>query len=354
MRALHLALSLSVLACNHHHAATSGDDDDTGVDASISCGSDGDCPSGEQCDTTTGTCIGGCGGQHLDLTYVPPNLGIVLDRSCSMTQVLAGSNETKWEAAVGALSDVLATYSTKVRWGMTLFPDTVGEACTQGAIPFPIADNNAQPIADRLNAALGSNDADYPDNPCVTPIDTGVEQEATDPALADTTRKSYLMLVTDGAQAGCSAGGSAAGAEQAVATLFGSGVATYVVGFGSEVNAKELTKLADAGGVPNTMGSNAYYSADTAAELDDVFKQIAANVVSCTYAVSQTPPDLDETYVIYSGSTLVPRDPTHMDGWDYDPNAMTLTVYGNYCSELENGIVTDIDVVFGCPSPPIF
>ncbi|HEY0255790.1 MAG TPA: hypothetical protein VGC41_29885, partial [Kofleriaceae bacterium] len=31
-----------------------------------------------------------CGGVHLDLAYVPPNLGIVLDRSCSMKKALDG------------------------------------------------------------------------------------------------------------------------------------------------------------------------------------------------------------------------------------------------------------------------
>jgi hypothetical protein len=358
MRVLTIALLSSsiAVACSHHRSPNGDDDnnDTAGPDAAIACGSDADCPTGEQCDPTSGTCLGGCGAQHLNLTYVPPNLGIVLDRSCSMTKELKGSDETKWEAAVGALTDVLTTYSTKVRWGMTMFPDNSGSACTQDAIPFPIADNNAQPIAARLQAALGSGDPDYPDFPCVTPIDTGIEQAGTDPALLDTTRKSYLMLVTDGAQAGCSAGGSAAGAEAAVTQLFSQGVATYVVGFGSEVDGKELTTLANDGGVPNTMGSNAYYAADTAAELDSVFQQIASNVVSCTYAVDQTPPDLDETYVVFSGNTLVPRDQTHMDGWDYDPSAMTLTLYGNYCSELETGVVVDFDVLFGCPTPPIF
>ena len=355
MRVLRFALLSSslVLAC-HHASPNNGDDDTAGPDAAIACGSDADCPTGEQCDPTTGTCLGGCGAQHLDLTYVAPNLGIVLDRSCSMAKPLEGSGETKWESAVGALHDVLNSYSTKVRWGMTMFPDTTGNKCTQDAIPFPIADNNAQVIDARLQQALGSADPDYPAGPCVTPIDTGIEQAATDPALMDPMRKSYLMLVTDGAQAGCDAGGSGSGAEAAVTQLYLQGVSTYVVGFGSEVDVGELTRLANDGGVPNMSGSAAYYAADSGSDLDNVFHQIASQVVSCTYAVDQTPPDLDETYVIYSGNTLVPRDQTHMDGWDYDPTAMTLTIYGNYCTELEDGVVTDIDVVFGCPSPPIF
>jgi hypothetical protein len=348
-----LSCCASFVACSHHHSAT-GDDDDGTSDASnpVACGSDADCGSDEHCDLGSHTCIGGCGGQHLDLTYVPPNLGIVLDRSCSMTNDLQGTQTTKWQAAVGALNDVLGSYATQVRWGLTLFPDTTGDKCTQDAIPFPIADANGPPISALLTASLQSTDPNYPDNPCVTDIDSGIEMAATDPALTQTDRKSFLMLVTDGAQSGCDAGGGASGAEAAVTNLFAAGVATYVVGFGSEVDGNELTKLANDGGVPNN-GATAYYKADTAAELDMVFQQIASDVVSCQYTVNQSPPDLDETYVIYSGNTLVPRDTTHMMGWDYDSTSMTLTVYGSYCTELKTHVVTQVDVVFGCPSPPI-
>ena len=100
-------------------------------------------------------------------------------------------------------------------------------------------------------------------------------------------------------------------------------------------------------------GAKPYYQADTAAQIDAVFQQIASQVVSCTYMVNQTPPSLDETYVIYSGSTLVPRDTTHVAGWDYDPATMLLTVYGTYCDQLKTHVVTSVDVVFGCPTPPI-
>ncbi|HEX7699121.1 MAG TPA: hypothetical protein VF403_00280, partial [Kofleriaceae bacterium] len=50
------------------------------------------------------------------------------------------------------------------------------------------------------------------------------------------------------------------------------------------------------------------------ADLDTVFQQIATQVISCTYKVDQTAQDLDQTYVIYSGTELVPRDPDHAAG----------------------------------------
>ncbi|HEY0251982.1 MAG TPA: hypothetical protein VGC41_10670, partial [Kofleriaceae bacterium] len=274
--------------------------------------------------------------------------------SCSMKKALDGTQTTKWQAAVAALDHVLASYGTIVRWGLTLFPDTTGDSCKQDASAFSIGDNQAAGITALLDASLAETDPNFPKFPCVTNIDTGVESAAADPALADASRASYLLLVTDGAQSsGCDAGGGDTGTEKAIHELYANRhIATFVVGFGSEVDAAELTKLATKGGVPSA-GATPYYSADSAADLDAVFQTIANQVVSCTYKVDQTPPDLDQTYVVYSGNILVPRDPAHAAGWDFDPAAMTLTMYGTYCDQLKAHTVTQIDVTFGCPSPPI-
>jgi len=319
------------------------------------CSFDSECSAGKKCDLSTHTCnIGGCGGQLLDLTYVPPNLQLVLDRSCSMRKVLATTSTSKWTAAVGALHQMLADHAADVRWGLTMFPDTVGAECSQGAIPVPIADHNAGSIVSLLTAALDVSDPNYPDFPCVTNIDTGITRAATDPALQDDARENYMMLITDGAQsATCDLGGGAAGAEATLARLHTNrGLTTFVVGFGSEVNAAELDKLATAGGAPLS-GATKYYQADTVAQLDLAFQAIAAEVVSCEYAVSPAPDDLDRTYVFYNKTELVPRDATHAAGWDYDPATGKLRFYGSYCSRLQARSVTDLDVVFGCPSPPV-
>jgi len=294
-----------------------------------------------------------CGGQKLDLTYVPPNFGIVLDRSCSMTQKLTGTQTTKWAAAVAALDHALHVHSSDVRWGLTMFPDTTGPSCAQDPSQIAIGDAHAPAIRSLLQASLAAADPNYPDGPCVTNIDTGVEGAALDPALNDP-RPSYLMLVTDGAQSsGCDLGGGDTGTEKAVKDLFTlRHIPTFVVGFGSEADATELTKLANNGGMP-AQGATAFYKADTAADLDTVFQEIANQVVSCTYHVDQAPPDLDQTYVVFDQATLVPRDPSHAMGWDYDPAAMTITMYGSYCDDLESHHVSAIDISFGCPSPPI-
>jgi hypothetical protein len=322
--------SLLLGACGHH-------------------GSDGQAAdaSGAGMDTGPGA-DASCGAQHLGTTYIAPNLLLTLDRSCSMKQKLSGTNTTKWEAAVAAVTHAVSTYDTTIRWGATLFPDTSGDSCTQDAIPFPIADGNAQAITAALTGSLNPANPLYPSGPCVTNIDTGVEQAATDPALADAGRSSYLMLVTDGMQANCSSGGGNNGTEAAIQALHDmKHVTTFVVGFGSDVDATELNKLAVLGGAPRA-GATKFYKADTAMELDQVFQSIAQNVLSCKFHLDPPPPDPNETWV-FLDHTLVGHDPGHSNGWDYDPATQDLTLYGAACDELHMNPSAPLDVVFGCP-----
>jgi hypothetical protein len=317
------------------------------------CFTDVECGPGKRCEA--GTCIDNhCGGESLELTYTPPNLLLVLDRSCSMRNAPAGSVMSKWEIAVAAIKQVLADYGADIQWGLTLFPDITPAGCTQQDFAYPLAPNNAAGIDALLTSALSTTDALYPDGPCVTNIDTGLQQAATDPALNASDRESYIMLVTDGAQSGgCTAGGSDAGSEAAVHELYSQrGIKTFVIGFGGAVDVVQLDKLAVAGGAA-LPGATKYYQADTAGQLDQALQAIANQVIGCSYEVDPAPLDLAQTYVWFEKSELVPHDPTHMAGWDFDPATGMLTLYGMYCDRLKSKAVDTLDVIFGCPSPPV-
>ena len=110
------------------------------------CNVDGDCGAGKVCKPDHTCEIGGCGGEQLDLTYVPPNFIIVLDRSCSMDATPAGATQTKWTSAVVALRQLLNMYPTEIDWGLTLFPDTTGATCAQDANAVPVGPGKAPMI----------------------------------------------------------------------------------------------------------------------------------------------------------------------------------------------------------------
>ena len=47
----------------------------------------------------------------------------------------------------------------------------------------------------------------------------------------------------------------------------------------------------------------------------------------------------------------VPRSPSHADGWDYYPDANTITFFGSYCGTIMTAANTAIGFAYGCPGP---
>jgi hypothetical protein len=275
---------------------------------------------------------------------------ISLDRSCSMNNTAAP--KTKWQIAVAAINTLTTNYKDKIRWGLGLFPDTVTPSCDQAAAAFPVADANETGIQTLLTSALGATDPNFPDGPCVTNIDTAMKQASLEPAFAEKTRPSYVLLITDGKQAGCSLAGGDPGTTQLIQTLFTSGVPTFVVGFGAGIDPLQMNIFADAGGVPSADPTTRYYKADDQASLDAVLATIAGKVASCSFQLQGVPPDPSKLYVFFD-KIGVPRDPTHQSGWDYDPQTNTITFYGQDCQNLKDGKIGKVDVVFGCNQPPL-
>jgi len=313
------------------------------------CAADGDCAPGHQC--AAGTCVLGsdCGAVALAFEPVPANLLVSLDRSCSMRRLVGTAS--KWQIAVDALADLSTRHESDIRWGLTLFPDRSGAECRQdGAFPIPVGPGNAPAMRSMLTAGLDTADALYPAGPCVTNIDTGMEQAATDPALSDPERSSYVLLVTDGKQSSSCRSGSDARTFVAIEALAARGVRTFVVGFGGEVDPVALGEFARLGGTERP-GGTPYYQADDAAGLAGAFDEILSDVVSCTFRLASEPTDPAAVFVFFDDATAVPRDMTRTEGWDYAPDARSITFYGGPCDALRDGTVGDVDVVFGCPEP---
>lgn len=345
------------------------------------CGADGDCDSGNFCSTAgecipTGTCRSdgdcteaevcnpqnqcvpgeGCGGEEFGIEAIVPNMIIVLDRSCSMRRDLdnnlnpAGPN--KWTNAVDAINQLTTGFSGQIRWGLILFPDITGGNCVQDAPEVSLGDSNEGPVQSVLNAALNQSDPNFPDGPCVTNIDTAVEQAAMQPEVLMPNRPTYVLLITDGKQAGCNRAGGDRGTEMILGNMFAGGVPTFVVGFGGAIDPAQMDIFAAAGGVPR-MGSPMYYQADDAMQLSQALDQIAGSIVGCNFSLSETPSNPDEVFVFFDDMS-VPRDPTRTEGWDYDATSNTITFHGNACTSLEGGQIADVDVVFGCDEPTPF
>jgi hypothetical protein len=310
------------------------------------CAVDGDCTDGKRCDPNGQCVVGGeCGGQEVKLTSVAPNLLLVLDRSCSMQRTVGALS--KWELAVRAVVDLTTKFDARFRFGLSLFPDSAGDRCTQEPMAFLPASGNEAKIAKLLTDSLSPTDPNYPSRPCVTNIDAAILQARDTPLLRQRDRKSSVILITDGAQAGCDAAGGSTGTIAYLKQLARNGIKTFVVGFGAEISGASLTKYAEAGGAP-APNAEKFFRAEDGPALAAVLSTIAREAVSCRFSLASKPADPSKIFVFFDDKREVPRDVP--DGWVYDPADGTITFQGTSCDDLRTEKVKDVDVVFGCRS----
>jgi hypothetical protein len=203
-----------------------------------------------------------------------------------------------------------------------------------------------------LDAATFKDASTYPNGPCVTNIDTAEERAGMDPGLADNTRSNFILLVTDGMEANCGAAGAGNALTAAHDLFTDAGVPTFAIGFGGSADPQFLSNMAIEGGTPIQDASfpNLFYNAANQIQLNAALDAIAKKTLGCVLVLGSTPPDPSKLYVFDDGDASVPRDPGHTNGWDYTAATNTVTFYGPVCDGLKSGSITDIQVIYGCPT----
>lgn len=304
------------------------------------CEVDEDCDAGLQC--VEGTCeIGGCGAESFDLTAVPPNVMIVLDRSGSMDGDVQDSDKTRWEVAKDAISLLVNGFNDEIRFGLDTYSSCTGTECSAGSIVVPLGNQNAGPIT----GFLGGKGLDYLCNSGDPETSTGNTLYALigEPSLQDPMRGNAVLLITDGGENDeCQTvtNGQEAAGDLLAQTI---SVKTFVVGFSDDV-IDSLVGIAQAGGTGQP------FNANNPASLEAALTTIAGAVASCQFLLDSVPEDPGKIYVFFDDDPAgVPLDQT--DGWTYDPVTNTITFHGTSCAAIQSATVTDVDVVFGCNVP---
>jgi hypothetical protein len=125
-------------------------------------------------------------------------------------------------------------------------------------------------------------------------------------------------------------------------------IQTFVIGIGSIPDSERiLGDMAKAGGQPQAT-SPFYYPATDATQLASVLTTISGMLVSCKFPLTMMPPDPDNI-AIDVGTARIPKDTTHVDGWDYTADMMSIQLYGPSCQQVKTIAVKDVQVIFGCP-----
>jgi hypothetical protein len=331
------------------------------------CSEDAECPPGEHCGALSGKCLGDgecvynedcddgktcdmgdcviggdCGAEAFNLTKLPPNVMIVLDRSGSMDGDVQGSDKNRWEVAKDAIFALVEQFNDDIRFGLVTYSACeLFKECTAGEIVVPLVDK----ALNLITGFLADKGFFYLCNSGNPETSTGNTLQALvgESSLQDPARGNAVILITDGNE-NSECQGSTNG-QKAAGDLFGQTipVKTYAVGFSDKV----IGSLAD---VAAAGGTEVPYNASDPQSLEEALNSIAANVASCDFVLDGDPPDPDDIYVFFDDDPKgVPYDP--VNGWTYDPDTQTIHFHGAACEALKNGEVADLDVVFGCPTP---
>jgi hypothetical protein len=284
-----------------------------------------------------------CGEQTFMLQRLPPDLLIVQDQSGSMMEPPAGGGASKWTQMTGAINMALgASQAQQARWGIVFFPnDGFCGAATTPDVPIGASAQGAIQSALARHSPNGG-----------TPTQAAIRAATSYLVALQDTNPKFIVLATDG-EPNCGLGGfdgaDDAGAEQAITDAKNMGINTFVIGISADTIADGvLNQMAQNGGEARPNGPPLYYSVQNQSDFVNAIAAITGTVVSCTFPLTMAPPYPDRVTITANGM-VIPRDLTHGNGWDFGAGNRTITFYGPYCMQLQNGVIVNLQAIFGCP-----
>lgn len=306
--------------------------------------------------------VRGCVPGRFNLEARAADILLVIDRSGSMGQSLSGSRTSKWRVVRDALNATLPQFQRQIQVGAVFYPEEGADTRTAACAFANIPSVDITPAFNTTSRVVGIFDNTAPGG--ATPTNAALLRGYTyfvrNPNRA---RARYLVLATDGAP-NCNAGlnpttcvcvrpGGRGGAcssdgnnclddARTVATIRQIAVnpvtpiPTYVIGIaGSDDVAfsQTLTAMAVAGGRPNrtATGEATFYDVQREGDLTRAFTSIQSAIARCTFVAPSRPSDTDTITLTVNG-VPVPRDTTHVNGWDWTDRAVgELTLFGAAC-----------------------
>ena len=337
--------------------------------------SDGGASDGGSSFTTGGT--GGEGGssdicseQDVTLQLAGVRAMLLLDYSTSM------NSGGKWTAASNAITALMDDPDNADTWfGLQVFPVAAGgdDKCNvDAAPPVELAADTHDEIKQWLvdNASAVGNG---------TPLIGAIEEflyQPTSPLHNDDTAN-FLIVIADGndgcflqeAEAPeslfCTDENPVNGVADCIPTftpadkahMLGAavhdlkdfaGIKTIAIGFGAGVSEEELNLIAANGGTQFTT----FLQADDQTELESALDEISQAIRPCRFELDSPDASASPSKVnFYFDSTLVPRDLTNADGWNWAKSeALEVEFFGAACTQIKDRSVTNVTATFGCPT----
>jgi hypothetical protein len=288
-----------------------------------------------------------CAVANPTVSYVPPNLVFVLDKSGSMTSNSIGG-QTRWALLHDVVSAVTAEFEGRVKFGSKLYPSaSTGCSVNQGVDVAPTV-TFSQNIA---NGDIPARGASF-QSTALTPLYDGV-RFAGDWLKANLVGETKgLILVADGQISG-SCNGDSTQANNYIRDLHDNfGIPTFVVGIDISGTADtDMRNYAQSGGRPGP--GNTYYNSTNQQALFDAMNAIVESIVTCEIDLGSAPPFPELTEILVDGVRYVydpALDCATQDGFVFVPgsNNQTVELCGAACDAFKAQAMPTATVEFYC------
>jgi hypothetical protein len=334
---------------------TSGDtgstglsDDSTGSGAGSTTDEEGTTTGGPDETETGAGQIEPCDVLNPEVTYVPPNVMLVLDRSGSMTSNSWDHDDdpntpdiTRWATLHQVVTWMVNQYDGQVHFGAKLYPTATGCGVSTD-MEVELAPNNAAAVI----AGIPPEDASLPGT-ALTPPQQGVETTRDYLNVAVPEEPRAMIVVMDGqVHSSC---GTTQGFINALSSIYNDdGIPSYMVGI--DITGQSLidsmNDYAEAGGVPKA-GDPKFYNSANAADLQQAMEEIIESVLSCTIDLDPAPafPELTKIFIEQDEWSEVADCETE-DGWTWATEHSEVQLCGLACDQFK--AVQSAEVEYYC------
>ncbi len=272
-----------------------------------------------------------CERKTIHAQSVPPDVLIVLDKSASMLFGL------RWDPSRMAVEMLVSEFESQVHFGLSMFPAGDLGMCDPGELDVPLDIMNAAQITQQIDAVLPfgiTPTAQTLENALMFLGDRSVVGADSGPAPA-----TYVLLVTDG-EPNCPDLmhlDPTQGSIDAVSALHDADIKTFVIGYEVGLGAGLMDQLAQAGGTDH------YYPVENQTDLTEAFHEITKDIISCTFELTEVPPDPTYVRIELDGKTVGINT---ADGWVI--NGKVITLQGAACNTLRDGVEHKLESQVEC------
>jgi hypothetical protein len=299
--------------------------------------------------------VSGCNFGRFLAHRIAPEILLVFDRSSAMRKPVVGSPNNRWIEMTDGVATIVKNRQAAVSWGLKFFPSpsaTASPCLVNDGVDVAVGPAQFNDVITKIRG--GQPDTGPEGSPLFQAVSTAMQ------AFPRGNYPRYFVLASDG-QVACPAVPANPAAEskayETVRNAANSHVWSFVIGTAT-VGTPQHTVLNNLAGEGReaAAGPTRYQPAQNKLEMMNALDAIADKLSNCLFSIN-APPWRESVALDIQGLGRVPRDVSHLEGWDYGPDTAradikTVQLFGTACNRLRQMPASAVDMTFGCQNVP--